>query len=332
MSVLIFISVLVAFLLDYLLGEAKRFHPLVGFGNYALWLEKKLNFITSTAKKGQIQKTRLLGVLAWLLAVLPITAGFYVLQESLFTFFSKSNLVKVVFSGFILYLCIGWKSLLQHAMNIATPLINQDLAKARVAVFMIVSRDTQSLDEQGIAKAATESVLENGGDAIFSALFWFLLLGVPGVVMYRLSNTLDAMWGYKNKQFLYFGWCAARIDDALNFIPARLTALSYALMGHTKIALRCWRLQGMNWKSPNAGPVMAAGAGALNVSLGGAAQYHNQLQHRPDLGPSCEDAPQVTGQSIVGAYELVNKALALWIFVLMVMVIFTQFFSQGANV
>ena len=172
-------------------------------------------------------------------------------------------------------------------------------------------------------------MLENGGDAIFSALFWFLLLGVPGVVLYRLSNTLDAMWGYKNERFLHFGWCAARTDDVLNFIPSRLTALSYALVGHTTIAFQCWRRQGMNWKSPNAGPVMAAGAGALNVSLGGAAQYHNQLQQRPDLGPNDDHAQQASSQSIVAACKLVNKALALWVFVLLVMAALHYAFTQG---
>ncbi|MEH6345220.1 MAG: adenosylcobinamide-phosphate synthase CbiB [Bermanella sp.] len=308
MSFTVMISILLAFLLDYLLGEAKRFHPLVGFGNWAIWLEKKFN-----VKAIHPPVNKLLGVLAWLLAVLPITILFLVIQKWLAHVVGEGHWLNIVFSAFVLYLAIGWKSLLQHAMNIATPLIIGDLTKARLSVSMIVSRDTNSLDEKGIATAATESVLENGGDAIFSALFWFLILGVPGVVMYRLSNTLDAMWGYKNARFLHFGWCAARIDDVLNFIPARLTALSYALVGNTRLAIKCWRRQGLNWKSPNAGPVMAAGAGALNVSLGGAAQYHSQMQHRPDLGPSDVLAKHATGKSIVNACRLVNRAILIWI-------------------
>ena len=322
----VFVIILLAFCMDKVLGEAKRFHPLVGFGNLAILVEKQLNSIENSKVVGRdfIDRAfvnrafveRALGVLAWMTVVLPITFIFFLLEKSL-TYF---EVLSILVSAFICYLAIGWKSLLQHAMNIATPLKNNDMTGARQAVAMIVSRDTQSLNEEGIAKAATESVLENGADAIFSALFWFILLGIPGVVLYRLSNTLDAMWGYKNPRFLYFGWCAARIDDVLNFIPARLTALSYALVGHTKIALKCWHAQGMNWKSPNAGPVMAAGAGALNVSLGGAAQYHSQLQHRPALGPEQGDtnnpASRVNGHSIVQACDLVNRALILWLLVL----------------
>ena len=151
-----------------------------------------------------------------------------------------------------------------------------------------------------------------GSDAVFAALFWFCLLGAPGVVLYRLSNTLDAMWGYRNERFERFGWAAAKIDDVLNYVPARLVALTYALLGHTRLALRCWRRQAPLWDSPNAGPVMAAGAGALGVSLGGSAVYHGIEEQRPQLG---EGAPP-RARDIERALNLVYGGVALWMLVL----------------
>jgi adenosylcobinamide-phosphate synthase len=176
---------------------------------------------------------------------------------------------------------------------------------------MIVSRDTGDLNETDIARATCESVLENGSDAIFSALFWFLVLGAPGAVLYRLANTLDAMWGYRTPRYRHFGWAAARIDDVLNWIPARLTSLTYALLGRTRSALRCWATQARHWYSPNAGPVMAAGAGALDIELGGPARYHGELKIRPALG--CGSAPHV--RHIARAVRLVQRALVLWVVV-----------------
>ena len=181
----------------------------------------------------------------------------------------------------VLYLGIGWQSLLSHGRAIAAPLGQGDMDGARQAVSMIVSRDTSELDETAIATAATESVLENGADAIFAAIFWFCLFGVPGVVLYRMSNTLDAMWGYKNRRYLKFGWAAARADDVLNFIPARLTALSYCLAGKMSAGFKAWKRQRGNWKSPNAGLVMSSGAAAIGVKLGGGAVYHGKWQDRP---------------------------------------------------
>lgn len=187
-----------------------------------------------------------------------------------------------------------------------------DLQEARARVGRIVSRDTGQMDGQAVASAAVESVLENGNDAVFGALFWFLIAGAPGVLLYRLANTLDAMWGYRTPRYLYFGWAAARLDDVLNFIPARLTALTYALIGHTRSALRCWRLQAGAWESPNAGPVMAAGAGALGVGLGGGAYYHGQWEERPALGVG----PRPDATSIPAALRLVRLGVILWVCVI----------------
>jgi adenosylcobinamide-phosphate synthase len=192
---------------------------------------------------------------------------------------------------------------------VAKALRSGDLEQARQLVSYLVSRKTSELDETAVARAATESVLENGSDAVFAALFWFAVAGAPGVVLYRLSNTLDAMWGYRTPRYERFGWAAARIDDALNLIPARLTALTYAALGDTASAWRCWRTQARHWDSPNAGPVMAAGAGALRVRLGGAAPYHGVWETRPLLGEG--EAP--SADSIRRALGLVKRGVAVWV-------------------
>jgi len=299
------LSVLIAFLLDKVFSEPKSHHPLVYFGQLVSWLESRLNIT---------QKSRISGVIGVLLAVVPLVFASYLFERALLNY----PIIHTLASGLVLYVTVGWQSLLTHAKAIQTPLSSNDLNSAQAALAMIVSRDTQELNENDIAKAATESVLENGADAIFSAVFWFCLLGIPGVVLYRLSNTLDAMWGYKNPQYFHFGWCAARFDDALNFIPARLTALTYALMGNFSIAMRCWKEQGLNWKSPNAGPVMAAGAGALNTSLGGQASYHGEMQQRATLGPEPSEITNANAQTIGSACDLINRSLALWILVIIV--------------
>ncbi len=297
MSVLM--SSVLALLLDWRLGESKHWHPLVGFGNLAYRLEAMLNSHNAS------MYNKLAGIIAWTLAVLPLTALAVALELNL----QNNAWLSLLVSALILYVAIGWQSLMDHAQRIYRPLKQGNLPAARQALSYIVSRDTNQLNESQIASAATESVLENGADAVFGAIFWFLIAGIPGVVLYRLCNTLDAMWGYKNPRFIAFGWCAARMDDVLNLIPARLTALSYTLGGKSTVAWRSWRRQAGNWKSPNAGPVMAAGAGALHISLGGDAPYHGTMQARPQLG----EGPLADAESISQACQLVHKSLLMWL-------------------
>ncbi|EJO56164.1 putative cobalamin biosynthesis protein CobD, partial [Burkholderia multivorans ATCC BAA-247] len=209
----------------------------------------------------------------------------------------------------LLWFALGAKSLTEHVAPIAAALLRRDLDAARTLTARIVSRDTSAADEEALSRAAVESALENGNDAIFGALFWFVVAGGPGALLFRLANTLDAMWGYRTPRFATFGWAAARIDDALNWIPARLTAASYALLGDTAAAWRCWRTQAHRWDSPNAGPVMAAGAGSLNVRLGGPAVYHGALEDRPALGTGA----LATAAHVVAALSLVTRTLALWL-------------------
>ncbi|ONA10642.1 CobD/CbiB family cobalamin biosynthesis protein, partial [Burkholderia pseudomallei] len=209
----------------------------------------------------------------------------------------------------LLWFALGARSLAEHVAPIAAALLRRDLAAARALTARIVSRDTSAADEAALSRAAVESALENGNDAIFGALFWFAIAGGPGALLFRLANTLDAMWGYRTPRFARFGWAAARIDDALNWAPARLTAASYALLGDTASAWRCWRAQARHWDSPNAGPVMAAGAGSLNVVIGGPAVYHGAIEDRPVLGAGEPAAPV----HVAAALSLVARTMILWL-------------------
>ena len=284
---LAFVMLAAAFL-DRVFGEPMRFHPVSGLGKLIELAESRL-----------YGDSRVRGTLALLLLALPLCM----------TAFWLDSILGQAFSAILLYFAIAPRSLAEHAKRVARALELGKIDEARTAVGKMVSRETGNLDEAGVSVAAVESVLENGSDAIFSALFWFALLGAPGVMLYRLANTLDAMWGYRNARYERFGWAAARLDDLLNFIPARLTALSYALFGNFISALRCWRSQARAWESPNAGPVMAAGAGALQIELGGSAVYGGVIHDRPLLGAG----RRASSGDILRAIGLVEQTLLLWL-------------------
>jgi len=287
-----------ALLADALLGECRRGHPLVAFGHLAGALAQRWNRdILPTSVRCA------LGVAAvGVLVGVPTVAVVGLVQ------LPGGWLVEVI----ALYFALGLRSLADHARRVGDALAAGDLPAARNALARMVSRDTGHLDERRVAAGTIESVLENGSDAVFGAVFWFLVAGAPGVVVYRLVNTLDAMWGYRTAELAAFGWAAARLDDGLNWVPARLTVLTYALLGgRPGAALHCTRVQGPRSESPNAGPVMAAGAGALGVRLGGPGRYHGALRWRPRFGTG--SAP--TRHDIVRSLRLVQFGALLWAFV-----------------
>ncbi|WP_038051028.1 adenosylcobinamide-phosphate synthase CbiB [Thioalkalivibrio sp. ALJ1] len=295
---IVFLTLIGALILDRLFGDPRRFHPLAGFGRLVAWAEARWH-----------RDSRARGTLLLVALVLPWVVLAWVAAS-----LAWGWLVGLV----VLTLAIGWRSLDKHAERVAEALESDQTTEARAAVGMLVSRDTDALDTRGVSGATVESVLENGNDAVFATIFWFLVAGAPGVIAYRLVNTLDAMWGYRSQRYRQFGWAAARMDDAMNYIPARLTALAYALAGNTRDALQCWREQAPGWKSPNAGPVMSAGAGALGIVLGGPAPYSGRDEWRPRLGMG--RMPDAAG--IRGAIGLVDRALAIWLGFIVVGVVF----------
>lgn len=288
MSALMLVAAVV---LDSWWGEPPRWHPLVGFGRCVSWLEPRLN-------RGGAVERRLNGLLAVLLTVLPP-----VLVCALLV---RIPILGAVCSVLVLWFSLGLNSLVQHIRPIQAALLSGDCDEARRLTARICSRDAHTLD---IERSAVESILENGSDAVFGALFWFCIAGAPGALAFRLVNTLDAMWGYRSERFFAFGWAAARLDDLLGLIPARLTALSYALCGHTRLALRCWQQQAPACDSPNAGPVMAAGAGALGLSLGGPTRYRGVWYDKPMLGAG----PAAQKHDLERALRLLRHSLGIWL-------------------
>ncbi len=281
---------------DWVLGEIRRGHPLVGFGALAARLERIWN-----RRERRPRARRIRGVIAVLVLVAPPAAAGGWLAASA----PLGDVLALV----LLYLTLGLRSLCTHAGRVARALASGETEAARAAVGAMVSRDVSRLSPRRMAAAAIESTLENGADAVFASLFWFLVAGVPGVVVHRLVNTLDAMWGDRTARLAEFGWFVARLDDVLNWIPARLTAMTYALVsGHPRRALACARRQGRLTGSPNAGVVMAAGAGALVVRVGGSGVYHGQFRWRPRFGVGAPPSAAAIDRSV----RLLQRGALVW--------------------
>lgn len=304
-----FLTILLALLLDWRFGEINKHHPLVYFGNLTSFIEKHCNPNHQKDQGHSLFTLQLFGTLAAVgLVFIPCWFITALLEDLHWHLGTVAWVVEI--AG--LYFCIGRQSLHEHAMAVYTPLKAGNLEQARAAVGRIVSRDTSAMSARDVSIATVESVLENSNDACFATLFWFVIGGLPLAIMHRLSNTLDAMWGYKTERYLGFGWGAAKLDDLLNWIPARIGAVSLALLGHRDDAFKCWKQQAKHYSSPNGGVIMAAGAGALNIKLGGDAVYHGELKQRTVLG---------CGRSVIPAdiprtSKLVNQAVILWVAVI----------------
>jgi adenosylcobinamide-phosphate synthase len=220
------------------------------------------------------------------------------------------------------YTTISVRGLAKSALMVARPLFEGDIDSARRALSMIVGRDTAALDEREIARGAVESVAENASDGVVAPLFYLAIGGVPFAMAYKAVNTMDSMVGYKTDEYLNFGWAAARLDDAANFIPARLAALFVTIAsgllglvygGRFSIA-GAWRVflrDRLNHPSPNSGHPEAAFAGALGVRLGGAGRYFGKTSVKPYIGdPSRELSPDTVDDAVRLLYATSFVSLA----------------------
>ena len=204
----------------------------------------------------------------------------------------------IIVQTLLIYTCISARSLADAALAVGKALSDAGLAAGRKAVSMIVGRETDNLDETGVIRAAVETVAENLVDGFISPMFFAVLGGAPLAMAYKMINTLDSMIGYKNERYLLFGRCAARLDDAANYVPARLSVLFIALAaqlsnGNGRSAVASAWKDGRAHASPNAGYPEAAFAGALELWMGGPNVYHGKRVDKPVIGQGLADARPV---------------------------------------
>lgn len=258
-------TLVLAMLLDALLGEprwlwARLPHPAVLMGRMIGWADARFNQGAARRWKG-------------LCVMLALGAGAVLLGLVLQ---ALGPVVEVILAAIL----IAQRSLVEHVLAVAQGL-RGGLAQGREAVAMIVSRDTAAMDQSAVARAAIESAAENMSDGVVAPLFWFAVAGLPGLLLYKITNTADSMIGYRTPRHAAFGWAAARFDDLLNLLPARATAL---LIAATNGGLRHWRDiiadAGLH-RSPNAGWPEAAMARALGIALSGPRAYDGRMQDFP---------------------------------------------------
>ncbi|MEH6546860.1 MAG: adenosylcobinamide-phosphate synthase CbiB [Sneathiella sp.] len=265
--------VLIALIVDALVGDPKRLyrivpHPVVILGNCIARLEANFNLPENTNRC-----SFWLGALVTVGIVGAVTFVGYVLA-----IFLNQSIVTMILLAVLASSLLAWRGLSSHVKAVAECL-DLNLEEGRKAVSHIVGRDPKTLDESGVSRAAIESLAENFSDGTVAPLFWFTLLGLPGLCGYKAVNTLDSMIGHRNDRYEYFGKLAARIDDVVNYIPARITGIFIVLSAFTvpaangRNALRVMLEDGQHHRSVNAGWPEAAMAGALDVALAGPRQY-----------------------------------------------------------
>lgn len=274
--------ILSAFLLDLLLGDPRWFpHPVVLMGRLITSLEDLLRRVST----GKIFELAAGGLLALIIPAVAFITAYFVIRAAEGLNLWLGWLVAV----FLGYTTIAAKSLYKEPLKVASMVAAGDLDSAKKGLSHLVGRDTHNLDEKGITRALVETVAENTSDGVIAPLFYLAIGGPPLAMAYKAINTLDSMVGYKNERYLYFGRASARLDDVVNYIPSRLTAIlmvmaAFILRKDWKGAWRTTLRDSGNHPSPNSGYPEAAAAGALGRRLGGLSYYGGMPSNKPFIG------------------------------------------------
>jgi adenosylcobinamide-phosphate synthase len=269
------VGVLAGYLADLVLADPRRGHPVAGFGAAAAAVERVTYRDTRIA--GAAHVVVLVGAVSLLGSAVQRDAR------------RRGPRWSVAATAVATWIALGGASLARTGLAVSDLLSRDDVDGAKRLLPSLCGRDPAQLDAAGLTRASLESVAENTSDALVAPLLWATVGGVPAVLGYRAVNTLDSMVGHRSPRYVRFGWAAARLDDAANYLAARLTAALVVLCapvvgGSPSGAVRAWRRDAARHPSPNAGVVEAAFAGALGVRLGGPTQYQYELQIRPTLG------------------------------------------------
>ena len=270
--IFVILPLLIGWVLDLFLGDPAWLpHPVVGFGKMISWGEHRLNQGLHRMLKGA------------LLAIGLILLIFFVAWYLRYLLQSLHDVAVIIFDAVIIFYCLAGTTLIREVRAVFHAL-DRSLDEGRQQVARIVGRDTSELSAQEVRTAALETLAENLSDGVIAPLFWFALLGTPGMLAYKMVNTLDSMIGYKTARYKDFGCWAAHIDDVANYIPARLTALLMILASWKLRLLKFVWKNGRRHASPNSGYPEAALAGILDCRFGGPHYYFGQLFDKPYIG------------------------------------------------
>ena len=297
------LPLLAGWILDLLLGDPQWLpHPVVWFGKAIAACEHKLNRGHHRKAKGAV------------VAILLIALVFALTWLIRYWLLSLSSYLLLLFDAIIIFYCLAGTTLIREVREVFFAL-DRSLEEGRQQVARIVGRDTSELSAQEVRTAALETLAENLSDGVIAPLFWFSLLGTPGMLAYKMVNTLDSMIGYKTERYKDFGCWAAHIDDVANYIPARLTALLMILAsGKLNLLAFVWK-NGPRHASPNSGYPEAALAGILNCCFGGPHYYFGQLFDKPYIG---ENERPLTTADMKKAVR-VNRVAEIWMLLLVLL-------------